>query len=503
MVWLTALIVVAAAGLSFWQYWRWTHRRLLELAAKVPGPPTIPILGNALIFMVNARETLDEIQKLHKQYGDNFRFWLGPELNICVKNPTDIRTLLSSNKVNQKGPSYKFLQPFIGNGILAGGSKWRPHRKIATPSYNKKSVEYFTPIFNKEAEDIARVFCRKDPNVPFDAYKDVVICTTQCVNQTLMGLSKEDSLNLYRLDEMVGGTRGLYDLIFKKMTKWWLQIPLIYWLTSYKRLQNYYIKLLDDFSSDIVKRRRKALELSTPDEDCMGIVDRFILSKQMSEQEIKWDTTTLFTTSQEAAAKMASGVLMILAHLPDWQDKVYNEMMDIVGGDGPVTSEQLKQLQYLDMVYKESLRYFAIAALIQRTVEEEVTINEGTITLPVGTSLTLSIHPLHRDPRYWEEPDKVMPERFMPEKVKERDPNAFVPFSLGPMDCLGRVYATALIKTIVVWVLRYAYLEPAGSLDNVKLHYAISVSAAGGYNVRARPREGNRNLRNGRINGLS
>ncbi|KAF9417400.1 hypothetical protein HW555_005497 [Spodoptera exigua] len=495
MLWFTTTLVIAAGFLS-WQYWRWRHRRMLELAAKLPGPPALPILGNALSFMFNPGEILNKINGFIEKYGEVFRFWLGPELNIVVKNPTDIRALLSSNKVNQKGPLYEFLVPFIGYGILSGGPIWRAHRKIVTPSYNKKSVENFSPIFNKEAEQLARIICQKDPKKSFDVYKDVVKFTTQSVNQTLMGLSKEDSQNLYRMDEMLRVTQDMYSLIFEKMTKWWLHVPLIYWLLGKKKQQDYYVKLIDDFTSDIVRRKRKALEVSEPKEDCMGIVDRYILSGELSEKEIQWETMTLFTTSQEAAAKIASGVIMFLAHLPEWQEKVYKEMMDVVGPDGPVTSEQLKQLEYLDMVYKETLRYFSIAALIQRTVEEEITVKDGSITLPVGTSLVIPIHNLHRDPRFWEDPHRVMPERFLPENVKKRDPNAFVPFSLGPMDCLGRVYATALIKTIVVWVLRYAKLEPAGTLDNIKLNIAISVSCADGYNIKARSR-------NGRINGFS
>lgn len=64
----------------------------------------------------------------------------------------------------------------------------------------------------------------------------------------------------------------------------------------------------------------------------------------------------------------------------------------------------------------------------------------GTLTLPVDTAVIISIHMLHRDPCHWEEPNKVKPERFLPENVKQRDPNAFVPFSLGPMDCLGSLF---------------------------------------------------------------
>ena len=80
------------------------------------------------------------------------------------------------------------------------------------------------------------------------------------------------------------------------MSRWWFQIPIIYWLSGKKKQQDFFIKLVDDFSGDIVRKRRKALEVSTPDEECMGIVDRFILSGEMSEREIKWDTLTLFTT---------------------------------------------------------------------------------------------------------------------------------------------------------------------------------------------------------------
>lgn len=52
------------------------------------------------------------------------------------------------------------------------------------------------------------------------------------------------------------------------------------------------------------------------------------------------------------------------------------------------------------------------------------------------------------------------------------------------------MYATALVKTIIVWVLRYNRLEPAGSVEDLnKLHVGISVSIADGYNVKVQPRK--------------
>ncbi|KAL0818414.1 hypothetical protein ABMA28_008883 [Loxostege sticticalis] len=460
---------------------------MLRLAALVPGPPAFPVLGNALMFLTNTTEQLQKIAKLFDEYGDYVRFWLGPELAIAVKNPTDIRTLLSSNKLNQKGPLYNLMKPFIGPGILSGGPTWRLHRKIVTPSYNKKSVQQFSKVFNLEAEQLVRVLRNKRSDT-YDIYYDVLTCTTQCVCQTLMGLSKEDSMQLPNLTEIVRKTQSMYNLIFKRMTLWWLQIPFIYWLTGHKKQQDHFFRLIDDFTSIILEKRRKAWKTEVVDEELRSVVDRLIQSGELNDQEIKHEMFTLFTTSQEAAAKIAAGVLMILAHLPDWQEKVYEEIQEVVGSS-PVTESHIKELHYLDMVYKETLRYFSIAAFIQRTVEEEITINDSKITLPVGTSLIIPIHVLHRDLKHWEEPLKAKPERFLPENVKNRDPNAFIPFSLGPMDCLGRVFATAMIKTIVVHVIRSVHLEADGVIDDIPLEVAISVRSANGYQVRSRVRK--------------
>ncbi|XP_030024509.2 cytochrome P450 4g15 isoform X1 [Manduca sexta] len=490
MYWIPAFIIL---GISlYWHYWRRKHKRMLQLAELIPGPPAYPIIGNGLLFMLNTGEQmLDLVAELLNTYGEYCKFWLGPDLNIVVRNPADIRLLLTSNKVNEKGPLYEFMKPLVGPGILTGGPTWRNHRKIATPSYNKKAVHEFATLFNKEADILADILSKKDLNKTFNVYFDVVECTTQCVCQTLMGLSKKDTQNLKNLKEVVLLTQRMYDTIFVNMTKWWYHIPMVRWVTGRQRTENYFKKITDELSADIVSKRRKAIANNgVVDDDSLGIVDRYILSKELSEQEIKWETFSLFTTSQEASAKIASAVLLFLAHLPEWQEKVYNEIIEVLGvDDSHVSNDDLKSLNNLDMVYKEVLRYLSIAAFIQRTVEEEISINDGKITLPVGTSLVIPIHEVHRDPRHWDEPLKVKPERFLPENVKTRDPNAFIPFSLGAMDCLGRVYATALIKTLVVKVLRRVNLEAQGAIEDLKLHVAISVKFADGYNLRVKPRK--------------
>ena len=82
----------------------------------------------------------------------------------------------------------------------------------------------------------------------------------------------------------------------------------------------------------------------------------------------------------------------------------------------------------------------------------------GTCTLPAGCSLVAPIYHLHRDPRFWSNPDGFDPERFSPENVKKRNPNCYIPFSLGPMDCLGKLlllFVFMLHKPLMAWLIQW------------------------------------------------
>ncbi|XP_041971850.1 cytochrome P450 4c3-like [Aricia agestis] len=484
---LTHISTAVLVGLFFY----WLHKQLLKKCAIKSSSDaklrSIPLIDNVKLVFANNDETFKNMNDLTEKYGHYLKFWFGLDLNICIKNPTDIRFLLTSNKINEKGPFYRYIATYVGEGILSGGPLWRAHRKIVTPAYNKKSVQTYSFVFNKEGEELANSLLQKDPNVTFDVFSDVVIATTQSVCQTLMGLPKEDSLNLKYLTEIMTETERLYHQTCRQITEWWLQIPFCYWIFG-KKVEKNYLNMVRVMILDVLERKKRLKSESTENE-IMNAVDKWLTIREMDDNLIL-ETFSIFTTSQEASAKITSTVLLALAHLPEWQEKVVNEIYDVLeSNDQVITEEQIKKLHFLDMVFKEAVRYLPIAPVIQRRVSEEVTIDDGKITLPVGTSVVIPIHSIHRDPEFWEEPNKFDPGRFMPENISKRNPEAYLPFSLGPMDCLGRIYATALVKTLVVKVLLKVKLEADGRLEDLKLRYAISVHFEDGYRLRVCPRQ--------------
>nr|XP_049699168.1 cytochrome P450 4c3 [Helicoverpa armigera]WRX06017.1 CYP367B2 [Helicoverpa armigera] len=499
MIW--PLYLAAAALVASWLLWRFKNRRMIKMAEKIPGPPTIPLLGNALMFMGQPEKFTEVVRKLMADYGGVMRFWLGPDLNILVSNPDELKLLLSNTKTSVKGPQYKYMAEVLGGGILSGsGPIWRKHRKIATPNYGKRAIESYGEAFNIEVDSLLHKF-RTEKRGEFNVYKDVVRTTSYAVCQTLMGLTKEQTLKLPHIEEVIDSSPGLYDVIFRRMTKWYLQIDPVFWVTSDHHLQKHFVNIMNEFSERILLHRAdrlKTLEdsqrnLMNSEDDAgintqLSVIDRFLLSQELNKEELVQETFTIFTSSQEATAKISSFLILMMAYHPKCQEKLYDEIKRIIGDeDRYVTDDDFKQMPYLEMAFKEVLRLFPIGAILQRTVNEDIT--AGEYTLPAGCSLVAPIYHLHRDPRFWTDPEHFDPERFNPENVKSRNPNAYIPFSLGPMDCLGRYFGTKLVKTVCVRVLREFEASSSETYDDMRVFISISVASLNGFPVQLKPRK--------------
>nr|CAD7574992.1 unnamed protein product [Timema californicum] len=153
--------------------------------------------GDALAHSATESDFLHALVRLRDQYGPIIRLWLGPELFVFITDPKYVEVILSSNKLLDKGNNYKYLNSWIGNGLLtSSGTKWRTHRKIITPTFHFSILEDFLDIFNANGRKLVEKL-QKEVNGPeFDLYPYVTLCALDIIcgekydnkDETAMGI---------------------------------------------------------------------------------------------------------------------------------------------------------------------------------------------------------------------------------------------------------------------------------------------------------------------------
>lgn len=131
---------------------------------------------------------------------------------------------------------------------------------------------------------------------------------------------------------------------------------------------------------------------------------------------------------------------MLLANNPDCQEQIYDEINSVFSDPNEEpTIQKLNELRFLDRCIKESLRLYPSVAFISRSSEEDF-VSSQNVTIPKGSVICIHIYDLHRNPDIYPEPEKFIPDRFLPENVQNRHPFAYIPFSAGPRNCIGKIW---------------------------------------------------------------
>ena len=162
---------------------------------------------------------------------------------------------------------------------------------------------------------------------------------------------------------------------------------------------------------------------------------------------------------------------------PEIQAKVHREIDDVLGEeDRPVTYEDLGRLKYLEACIKETLRLYPSVPLIARQVVDDVNISkfmlltrkvinlEGSV-LPAGTGIVMIASMVHRDPRYWTDPEVFRPERFIDGEIKHA--YAYIPFSAGSRNCIGTYSVKPWVEKYQISGQRFAIMEEKVVLSSI------------------------------------
>ncbi|KAI5709369.1 hypothetical protein M8J76_016618 [Diaphorina citri] len=115
----------------------------------------------------------------------------------------------------------------------------------------------------------------------------------------------------------------------------------------------------------------------------------------------------------------------------------------------------------------------------------------------IGATVAAFIYQIHRDPRHWSNPHCFDPDRFLPSEISRRNPNAYLPFSSGPRNCVGSKYGMLQMKTTLSTLLRRYRVLPGDkcrSVKDVRFEFGVTLRLLAGNDIRLESREAHTSL---------
>ncbi|XP_046985683.1 cytochrome P450 4C1-like [Schistocerca americana] len=496
------ILATVAVVLVIQQVWKLlkAQKQLASRLAHIPGPKGWPLLGNTFEFgKGNALDILHNSIRLWKTYGSTYLVWLGTRPFIFLIDADEVETILSSPTHIKKSISYKFVEPWLGQGLLTSdGNHWRKHRKIITPTFHFKILEEFINVFNSNGDVMIDLWKKKLNGPAFDIYSYVNLLTLDIINETAMGVSFNAQINSD--SEYVHAVRSASDITLQRTFRPWLFPDFLFNLSSLGKEWRKHLHVMKTTTQTIIQNKK--LQMSTEqgksgnpnnnDNDVgqrkrMAFLDLLLQSPdKLSDKEIEDEVDTFMFAGHDTTASCTSFALWALAKHADVQEKAYSEIRELFGdSDRPATFRDLQEMKYLERVIKETLRLYSTVPLYARELDQELKIRNKLV--PVGTTLVISTFHMNRNPEHFPNPETFDPDRFLPERMRGRHPYCFVPFSAGLRNCVGQKFALLEMKCTLSKVLRNFKLSTPQ--DELVLSPEIVMKSANNIMVCVEPRK--------------
>lgn len=414
----------------------------------VPGPK-----GNLLVGHLHEyqKDLLDFERSMNRKYGDVVHIRFANRHAYLVSNPDDVRKVLVEEADKyQKAPIYRILlSRFLGNGLLTSeGEFWKRQRKLSQPAFHTKRIQaYAETMVNYTQQQIDAW----DEGQVRNVNEDMMRLTLSIVVKTLFNTDIGEEANRIgtALTEVLEATTQGVQSVFQMLPEW---VPLPRNIRNKRG-----VRQLDEVIMPIVHRRQKS-DVDTGDLLSMLLTAQDDEGNRMTDKQLRDEVVTLVLAGHETTANALTWSWWLLSQHPEVEAKLHAELDRVLGGRAP-RLEDLRQLEYTDMVFKEAMRLYPPIPSIGR--QALVPVEVGGYALPADSIVLISPHVLHHDPRWWDAPTEFRPERFSKENEKLIPRYAYLPFGGGPRVCIGNSFAQMEGVLLLATIAQRYQLRPS------------------------------------------
>ena len=252
--------------------------------------------------------------------------------------------------------------------------------------------------------------------------------TLAILGRSLFGREIEEDAS--EIGQAVTELMSLVDLVFVPLSGPLMSLL----LPGFRRLKRVRERL-DRLIYDLIAERQKS---GAQGDDLLSMLLRHQMASSHSNaiRQVRDECLTILLAGHETIANSLTYTLHLLAQHPEEAARIRREAQLIARG------EELNAADYDRMpigraTLAESMRLYPPVWVLGRAITEPCKI--GAYTAPTGAILFASQYLLHRDLRFFDDPERFRPDRFLPGAKTQQA--AYFPFGLGPRRCIGEGFA--------------------------------------------------------------
>ncbi|MBA4801410.1 MAG: cytochrome P450 [Euryhalocaulis sp.] len=369
-------------------------------------------------------------------------------------DPTLIGIILKdqADKVIKHDLQRRTLEPALGEGlIMADGSKWRAQRRAASPAFRHQALESLVPAMAQSARDVSGRLLAGPADRAQDVMPEMMHATFDIIVAALFEDGGEfdaqgvlDDITLYLATQ---GHVGVLDIFDAPL--WTSRLANRKGIAAAKRMR-----------AAVRENVRRQAARDEPSDTLSGQLLRATDPKtgeRLTETELVDNLLTFVAAGHETTALALTWTLGILARLPELQDRLAEEARSVCG-EADVAADDIDRLPLHNRVLQESMRLFPPAPVAARMVTEPFEVADKHLV--PGDMVNALIYPLHRHVKWWDDPNRFDPDRFLPENAEARDRYAYIPFGGGPHICIGMRFAMMEAAVILARLVRDCRFAP-------------------------------------------
>jgi cytochrome P450 len=418
---------------------------------EAPLVPGLPLVGSLPQMIANFPKMLLETAP---SFGDVVRLNIAGTTMMVVSHPEMLEYILRDNHHNYVHGEMAAGQ--IGRVTPRGlfmleGQEWLLERRMMQPYFHRKYLGRIMELLDETIVEQMDKLERESSEGVIDLANAVKRITISVFLRAIFSMGMDEA-QMNKIGEA-------FDIAMRgtaRRNKIGYIVPRSVRLPLDRKIDDA-LKYLGEVVTGIIRDRR---ESGQQGDDMMGMLlaahdDE--TGARLSDESLLDEVKTLILGGYDTTSGSLLWATHLLSHHPAVTERLVRESREVLS-TGRVGYENYNDLHYARWVFNETMRQKPVAWAIPReSIAEDVL---GGYRIPAKTTIMIPVVHIHHDARWWDQPEKFMPERWEDKFGGAKHRFAYLPFGMGPRVCLGEQFAVTEGTLLLARLFERFEIEP-------------------------------------------